>query len=502
MQRKLATWTANDKTRRVDRLLRLITHPDWLREAARITLASKGANTPGVDGVTKQTLSNGLVIYLQELREELLAGKYVPSPARRIYIPKPNGKQRPIGIPTLRDRIVQRAMLMAMAPIWENDFHRLSYGFRPERSVHHAIRTVKLQLTDSTDTKGRWVIEGDLSSYFDTVHHRLLMKGVRRRISDKRFLNVLWLIIKAGHIDRGLFCASSKGVPQGGVISPIASNIMLHEFDQYLERHYLSKKARKDRWYWNHSIKIGRAPAIAENRKWKPSVSYCRYADDFVIIVKGSKSEAEAIRDECRNFLEDRLYLTLNMEKTHVTHINDGFVFLGHRLIRKRGPRGTMRVVTTIPKEKAKNFAAGISKVLSKSYSMSKIDMVEQLNRKIRGWANFYQFTDFTATTYSHIDQVIFWKLGHWLGRKHRSRIKPLLRKWCKRPAPGKAKIWVLFGKTNNGNFCGAVLSRLVGSPKMQFRWRLPESNPYLRLEERNTVTSRYADVAMALSHC
>ncbi len=130
LQRKLATWTATDSARRVDRLLRLIAEPDWLQEAARITLSSTGAKTPGVDGVTKQHLGpDRLPEYLQHIREDLLSGQFTPSPARRTYIPKADGKQRPLGIPTLRDRIVQRAMLMAMEPIWENDFHRLSYGF-------------------------------------------------------------------------------------------------------------------------------------------------------------------------------------------------------------------------------------------------------------------------------------------------------------------------------------------------------------------------------------
>lgn len=192
---------------------------------------------------------------------------------------------------------------MAMEPIWENDFHSLSYGFRPERSVHHAIRTVKLQLTDCKVAKGRWVIEGDLSSYFDTIHHRLRMKCVRKRISCKQFNNLLWLFIKAGHIDKNLFCSTSQGVPQGGVISPLLSNIMLNEFDQYLDKRYLGKKTRKDRWYWNHSIKIGR----------KPAISYCRYVDDFILIVKGSKAEAEFVRNQSRSFLEEELKLTLNI---------------------------------------------------------------------------------------------------------------------------------------------------------------------------------------------
>ena len=208
MQHKLATWAKDDQTRRFDRLLRLIANRTWLAEAARIVLASSGARTPGIDNMDKQRLELHLDDCLDKLRADLLKGTYRPKPVKRIYIPKANGKLRPLGIPTLTDRIVQRAMLMAMEPIWESDFHRCSYGFRPERSVHHAVRTVRMQLQDGSDPKGRWIIEGDLASYFDKVHHRLLMTGVRRRVQDKRFVDLLWRLLKAGQIDRGLFAAS------------------------------------------------------------------------------------------------------------------------------------------------------------------------------------------------------------------------------------------------------------------------------------------------------
>jgi hypothetical protein len=323
---------------------------------------------------------------------------------------------------------------------------------------------------------------------------------VRRRVQDGRFVDLLWRFLKAGHIDRGLFTASSEGVPQGGVLSPLLSNIMLHEFDMWLEAKYLSDKARKDRWAWNFGIQQGRPITVRENRQWKPAVAYCRYADDFVVIVKGTKAQAEEIREECRAFLEGELKLTLNMEKTHVTHVNDGFVFLGHRIIRKRGGHGRMSVVTTIPKEKAKGFVRRLTETLSGNHSVSTVDMIASLNRQLVGWAAFYKFTDFTAYVFRRIDHVVFWKMAHWLGHKYRSRIKPLMRKWFRVPEPGKSKTWLVFGRNERGAPVGKALKRLVSSPKAQFRWRNPEENPYIfRIENRSTVTSHYHDVAMAM---
>ncbi|WP_074730165.1 group II intron reverse transcriptase/maturase [Paenibacillus naphthalenovorans] len=506
MQSKLATWSTESKERKFDQLLRLIASKSWLSEAASITLSSSGARTPGVDGIDKMKMQDTLDAELELLQHELLTGTYSPRPARRVYIPKANGKLRPLGIPCLRDRIVQRAMLMVMEPIWESDFHPQSYGFRPARSVHHAIRTIKMQLQDGNEqtnaTAGRWVIEGDLASYFDTVHHRLLMKAVRKRISDQRFLGLLWKIIKAGCVDRGLFRASSEGVPQGGVISPLLSNIMLHEFDRWMEAKFLSKKVRKDRWAWNFGIQTGRPVAIRENRQWKPAISYCRYADDFVVVVKGTKAHAEEVREACREFLEDKLKLTLNMDKTHITHVNDGFVFLGHRIIRKRGSRGQMRPVSSIPWDKYRRFTEKLVKQLSGNYGMNTMDLVEGLNRQLAGWANFYQYTDHTAAIYGKVDRVVFWKLGYWLARKYKRGFRQLMKDHVRSPSKGKAKIWVLQGQNSRGFYGELALRRLITSRKGWFTWKNPPGNPYiLRSEKRRIIESYYDEVAFALSN-
>lgn len=190
------------------------------------------------------------------------------------------------------------------------------------------------------------------------------------------------------------------------------------------------------------------------------------------------------------------------MDKTHITHVNDGFTFLGHRVIRKRGPKGTMRSVTTIPRDKFRNFAARLVKELSGNYSANKIDVVESLNRPLAGWANFYQFIDYTATMYRKLDHIVFWKLAHWLARKYRTSIKKLMRRQFRSPTEGQAKTWLLFGRSGNGNLCGIALRRLVSSPKRRFKWRNPAINPYIiRTDHRKTVTSRYNDIAMAMSH-
>jgi group II intron reverse transcriptase/maturase len=502
MQRKLAMWSAEKEDRRFYRLLRLIAHPIWLEEAARITLSSRGANTPGTDGVTRAVIEPHLKEELEEIRNQLLHGTYQPTPARRVYIPKSDGRKRPLGIPALRDRIVQRAMLMAMEPIWESDFHQRSYGFRPTRSVHHAIQALKVQLTDSKGaaTGGRWVIEGDLRSYFDTVHHRILMKCVRRRICDKRFLNLLWKFIKAGHVEKGLFMAASEGVPQGGVISPLLSNIMLHEFDQWLEENHLNARHRSHIYTWNRSVRKRIPKALKEERKLKPSYSYCRYADDFVIVVRGNRQDAEEFRNVCRKYLEETLHLELNMKKTLVTHIDDGFDFLGHHIIRKRGGKGTLRPVTMIPWTRYRKMIESLKALLTSDFHENPVELIKKLNSKITGWSNFYKYTDYTATVYNRIDSAVFWMFGRWLAKKYRTRISEQIRRKVDRPPKeiGHVKTWRIYGLDEEGKYRAVYLKKLVGSQKERYVSQHSQANPY-QSETRKT-RPKFSEIAIAMS--
>ena len=222
----------------------------------------------------------------------------------------------------------------------------------------------------------------------------------------------------------------------------------------------------------------------------------------LVIVVKGTRAHAEAVREACREFLEGELKLTLNMEKTHITHVNDGFVFLGHRIIRKRGPRGRMRPVTTIPWGKYRGFAGRLVKQLSCNYSINRMDMMESLNRQIAGWAAFYQYTDYTATLFRQLDRTVFWKFGYWLARKYRRGFRSLMRDHVRAPASGQAKTWLLQGQNSRGWYGAVALRRLVTSRKGRFTWRTPSGNPYiLRDETRCAIESRYADVAFAMSN-
>src|SRR5439155_6501926 len=293
----------------------------WIEEAAKTVLARPGSLTAGVDGKTRDAFRQDFDEHITLIVRLLKTKTYEPLPVRRVFIPKRNGKTRPLGIPALRDRIIQEALRAVLDPIYEADFRPHSYGFRKERCTMDAI-SVLLPLFNSR-SKHFYVIEGDLQSYFDTVHHRKLLSLLKRRIADRDLLALIWKFLKAGVMHRGLFAHTTAGVPQGGVVSPLLANVYLHEFDRWAE-----VKWAVDAYSRQKTRAAGRG-----------NYKMVRYADDFVVVSNDTRAGVEHTKQELASFLASELHLTLSPDKTVITHVNDGFNFLGFRIRRSR-PEG------------------------------------------------------------------------------------------------------------------------------------------------------------------
>src|SRR5215471_4405445 len=217
MQRKLSQWATEDPTKRFVDLYSLLCNDVWLRVAAHKVLKNHGSGTAGIDGQTKAHFLGDLAGSLKCLQNALRASTFEPMPVRRVYIPKASsGKKRPLGIPSLRDRIVQEALRMILEPIWEADFSKHSYGFRPNRSTYDALAFIGNRLASHGGESYQWVIEGDIASYFDTIPHRRLIKAVKKRVADRKIRDLLWKFLRAGVMDRKEFKATLTGTPRVG----------------------------------------------------------------------------------------------------------------------------------------------------------------------------------------------------------------------------------------------------------------------------------------------
>ena len=295
-------------------LYHLICREDWLKNALKKVLSNPGSRTAGIDKISRSNLKEEeqKTAFVQVLQAELKGGTYRPQPVKRHWIPKTNGKQRPLGIPTLKDRVVQMALKILLEPIWESDFLDCSNGFRPGRRTMDSIRVCQSRIT--TQNKFLWVVEGDIEGCFDHVQHAILLKLVAQRIKDKRILTLIEAMLKAGIMEDGLFQHTEEGTPQGGILSPLLANIYLHQFDL---------------WWWE---KYGKLSPYQKAKRRKVGMGNCiltRYADDFILLCNGTKAEAEKIREEARQMLWEKFQLKLSLEKTHITHVTDGFDFLG-----------------------------------------------------------------------------------------------------------------------------------------------------------------------------
>jgi group II intron reverse transcriptase/maturase len=404
-QMALAQNAQRHPTHRFTNLYRLLHWDEWMRRAADAVLARPGSSTAGVDGTTRDHFKATYEEQFHTLIDSLKRKTYEPQPVRRAYIPKSDGKMRPLGIPALRDRIVQEALRAVLDPIYETDFLPHSYGFRKGRCTMDAIAVIMPLFNPRV--KYYYVIEGDIKSYFDTVHHRKLLSLLKRRIADQDMLDLIWKFLKAGVLDAGLFARTDTGVPQGGVISPLLANVYLHELDTWAA----------EQWDLDDNTRRRRRRAGTGNYKM------VRYADDFVVLSNGHIAEVETTKRAIKDFLATELYLELSEEKTHITHVNDGFNFLGFHIQRVK-PEGQWVVHLRPTARATARVKQKIKALTSRNWTwLDEYTRLTTLNTLVRGWAEYYRYTSLHSDIEA-ITRYTWFRYLQWLLRKHKGSRK------------------------------------------------------------------------------
>ena len=444
LQMRIAKAVRNKQYGKVKSLQWLLAHSASAKLLAvkRVTTA-KGSKTPGIDGVIWSTPEEKYTA-----ARSLKVRGYRAQPLRRIYIPKKNGKQRPLSIPTMHDRAMQALYLLALDPISETTADLNSYGFRPKRSTHDAIQQCYITLAGRHSAQ--WVLEGDIKACFDEINHEWLKSNV---MMDKRVL-IQWL--QAGYIDKNQRFETVRGTPQGGPASPLLANLVLDGLEK--EIHAGCRQGDK--------------------------VNYIRYADDFVVTAKSPEILKEKVIPIIVNFLAQR-GLSLSQEKTKIVHIEEGFDFLGFNVRKYKG-----KYLTKPSKSSIKSIRAKVKETVQKGYGWSGVDLISILNPIIKGWANYYRI-GVSKATYAALDNYIYQKTFNWTMRKFHghNRYKAVDRYFRSRSI---SRRWIFSDvvKTKEGKknvcICKMMDTKIQRHVKIRSAANpyLPEYNEYF--EERN----------------
>jgi group II intron reverse transcriptase/maturase len=454
-----------DSTFVFDRLYRNMFNPDFYLLAYNNIYDKEGNLTEGTDQVTIDGFNMRLI---EKLIEEMKTETYRPKAVRRVYIPKKNGKLRPLGVPTFRDKLVQEVVRLILQAIYEPIFLDSSHGFRPERSCHTALVQIK------TTCRGtNWAIEGDIKGFFDKISFGKLLEILSRRIQDGRFLNLINLFLKAGYMEKRRIFHPLTGTPQGGTVSPILANIYLHELDVFMQRlcakYSTDAKERQqyepyrrlniERFYARKRGDYQRAEELIQQMRGLPSrhpcdpnyirVKYTRYADDFLVMVIGSKGLSYQIRDEISHFLSAELQLELSAEKTLITNLTDESVrFLGYEItktrenttltentlgIKRRAANGTIQLLvpTEVINEKLKPFVRNGKAVHHNARINDPIlDVLTQYNAEIRGLYNYYGLATDVSTKINKFRYYHYTSLQKTIARKEKCSVAQVIEKY------------------------------------------------------------------------
>lgn len=398
LQKGLYRTAKENRTRKFYTLHDKICRPDVLREAWRRVAQNKGA--AGIDGQTiediaKDQENEGIDILLSEIQQQLQSKTYRVSCIRRVFIPKPDGiSKRPIGIPTVRDRIVQQAVRLIIEPIFEADFQEFSYGYRQGRSAVQASLAAYKWLNYGLTN----IIDADIDNFFDNICHDKLVSFLMERIADGYIIKLVREWLRAGVVNLGKIHYPQEGTPQGGVISPLLANIYLNKLDTW----------------WTQ---------LRMNHRYVHNAQMVRYADDVVVFTDRNKDNAEHVKGILQELLV-QLGLNLNMQKTMVADASTGFDFLGFHFKRRYYTRNQKEVTRFFPsRQSVGRFREKVKAIAAKNFAHIKSEqqVIEELNRLIIGWSNYYNHCH-ASETYGRLQHFVEWKIRKFVCYKHKYR--------------------------------------------------------------------------------